>query len=269
MLLLLTIALILIRGVLTSTDFLVLLHEQFCVLDEEIHVELVLRLLKFVWVQIQEHFIIVNDRVSLFVDNVKGFESCIRVELLLPAVRELRCVIIPLLSWVARLAQHAPVLVLILLQFAEEESVLAGHLLILRLFDLAEVLQEENSIFVAIVRPSEDVPSDSSCPTDLLLFIAIEDINLIVFVGDKIRNPLDLFGRVDALVGLGQAAGRLHELWDLLPCHKLVIRVEEYLHATLRSPLDVQELSLLIKLGECNQGRRAVHWGSFGISATI
>lgn len=49
---------------------LVLFNEEFCVLDKEVHIELILWLLEFVWIQIEENFVVFCHSLVLLVHDI-------------------------------------------------------------------------------------------------------------------------------------------------------------------------------------------------------
>ena len=56
----------------------VLVDEKLCVLDKEVHVELIFGLLVFVWTNVEEDLVII-DGFAIFVDSVKRLETRVRV----------------------------------------------------------------------------------------------------------------------------------------------------------------------------------------------
>ena len=75
---------------------------------------------------------------------------------------------------------------LILINLAQEKSLFASHLLALSLLDLLQILEEKHCVFVAVICPRKNVPSDTSRPTNLVFFIAKENFDLIVLEFDDV-----------------------------------------------------------------------------------
>jgi len=54
------------------------------------------------------------------------------------------------------------------------------------LLDLLQILEEKHCVFVAVICPRKNVPSDTSRPTNLVFFIAKENFDLIVLEFDDV-----------------------------------------------------------------------------------
>jgi len=112
---------------------------------------------------------------------------------------------------------------MVLINLAQEESLLAGHMLALCLLDLIQVVEEKHSVFVTVVRPGEDVPSDARRPRDLVLFISEENVDVLVLELDNVLKSLLFIDFVKTLISCSLALCRLEQLRHLLLGDKLVI----------------------------------------------
>ena len=123
---------------------------------------------------------------------------------------------------------------------------------------LIKVVEEKHGIFVTVVCPGEDVPSDARCPRDLVFFISKENVDTLVLELDNVLKSLLFVDFVKTLIPRSLALCRLEHLRHLLLGDKLVIRVEVDLYLANGAALLMNVKGLLEKLRKSDQQGWAV-----------
>lgn len=106
------------------------------------------------------------------------------------------------------------------------KACLGMSVLIHILLHLVQIVQEDESILVAIVASSEDISRDLRRPTVLLLLVAEENLYRVVPERDPLMDTVLLLNVVKAVLMRADRPVGLEQLGDLLLAHELVIGVE-------------------------------------------